>query len=304
MGFVAALGGLLVVLAWRIHESRQRKQAISAIQEMGGHFAEGAPTYPQWTDRPRAVVGDALLSPFAKPSQYKRADLWMKPTTDADVERLAALTDLTQLDLSGTNVTDRGLAFIAGLTNLESLELAYTRVTDAGLVHVKRMTRLGRLRLERCNITDAAIPHLQAIPSPELYIHLRETNVTSVKAGELRIVPVGDNRPLRVGQTLLIRGSCTVSDPNYVLDEIDIDILGNEEGSDEASHFGYGTSKPTKNPSGGFDFQIQLPAPKRPGVFKVEATTLAKLHGFRAFYTAGVCEIRVQPAAAVTSLAP
>ena len=294
------LGCVLGSVAWLVYEHNQRQQAIANIRDLGGYFSEGAPTFPQWTDQPRVVVGDRFLAPFAKPSQDKRADLWFKPATDADLERVAAMSDLTQLDLSGTKITDRGLASLSGLTKLESLELAYTQVTDAGLVHLKGMTRLHRLRLEQCHITDAGIPHLQAIPSSDLYVHLQETNVTSVKAGELRVGPVGDSGVPRVGQVLLIRGSCVVADANYILDEIDINVLGHEEGSDEASHFGHGTCKPTRRRDtiGGFDFQIQLLAPKRPGDFKVEATTFAKLHSLRAFYTAGVCRIHVQPALA------
>jgi hypothetical protein len=128
-----------------------------------------------------------------------------------------------------------------------------------------------------------------------MYVFLQQTKVTSVRAGELRVGPVGHKGELRVGQFLLIRGSCMVADPNYNLDAIDIDVLGKEEGSDEASHFGSGSCRPTRTGAGRFDFEMRLPAPRSPGDFQVAATTLARMHGLRAFYTAGVCRIRVLP---------
>jgi hypothetical protein len=79
------------------------------------------------------------------------------------------------------------------------------------------------------------------------------------------------------------------------MDEICIDMLGNEEGSDEAAYFGNGSCRPTRRAACCFDFEIRLPAPRRPGVFKVEATTFARMQGLRAFYTAGVTRIRVLP---------
>jgi hypothetical protein len=105
---------------------------------------------------------------------------------------------------------------------------------------------------------------------------------------------------LRVGQLLLIRGTYTVADPDYSPDKIDVKIIGHEEGSDEAAYFGSGTCKPMRRPGtkDGFDFQIELPAPKYPGKFKVDAMTSAKLHGFNGFYTTGVAKIRVLPALA------
>lgn len=291
LAFVSATA----LIAWLVYRQQQREQVIADIRQLGGHYAEGAPSFPGWADKPRAVIGDRVLAPFAKPSEYKLADLWFKPFTDADLARLSVLTDLTQLDLCGTHVTDRGLASIKKLTRLESLELACTRVTDAGLVHLRGMAQLSRLRLEQCDITDAGVPHLQAIPSPEMYVHLQETKVTTVKAGELRVRPIASGGELRVGQILLIQGSCTLADPNYELDEICIDMLGNEEGSDEAAHFGNGSCRPTRRAACCFDFEIRLPAPRRPGVFKVEATTFARMQGLRAFYTAGVTRIRVLP---------
>lgn len=283
-------------VAWWVHQYLERERAITEVRELGGYFAEGQPTYPRWTNQPRAVLGDRLLAPLAKPAHYKRVDLWFKPATDADLERLASITDLTQIDLCGTRITDNGLAHLSGLTKLESLELAYTQVTDAGLTHLKKLTRLERLRLEQCNITDAAIPHLQAIAHDDLYVNLRETKVTSIQPGELMVGPVDGDGEMRVGQTLVFQGTCKVSDPTYVLNEINIGVIGQEEDSDEASHFGSGTCTPTRRRDGSFHFEIELPAPDRPGQFKVEASTCAKLHGFRAFYTAGLCRITVLPA--------
>ena len=77
--------------------------------------------------------------------------------SDADMEKLAGLTGLEKLDISGpTQITDKGMASLKGLTNLKKLELESPYVTDAGLVHLKGMKNLEELKL-RVRITDAGL---------------------------------------------------------------------------------------------------------------------------------------------------
>jgi hypothetical protein len=57
--------------------------------------------------------------------------------SDAGLTHIAALPNLKELDLRGTNVTDEGLARLARLKNLNRVWLSGTRVTDAGVADLK-----------------------------------------------------------------------------------------------------------------------------------------------------------------------
>ena len=58
--------------------------------------------------------------------------------SDDDLPTLCrGLTQLVELDLSGTEVTDAGIAHLAHFRNLSHLWLENTRVTDAGVRHLQ-----------------------------------------------------------------------------------------------------------------------------------------------------------------------
>jgi len=58
--------------------------------------------------------------------------------TDAGVKELAALENLTALDLSQTMITDAGVKELTGLKNLTELSLYDTKVTDAGVKELQK----------------------------------------------------------------------------------------------------------------------------------------------------------------------
>ena len=75
--------------------------------------------------------------------------------SDADLERVAALTQLEKLDLSHTRVTDLGLQRLKGLRNVRELNLFYAElVTDEGLAAVKTWPRIERLNFRGTKVTD------------------------------------------------------------------------------------------------------------------------------------------------------
>ena len=91
---------------------------------------------------------------------------------DAELGQLAADfagTNLTDLNLSGTDVTDAGLVHLAGLTNLTWLNLgSCPRVTDRGLAPLASLTNLRWLGLAytglmaSTGVTDAGVAALKA----------------------------------------------------------------------------------------------------------------------------------------------
>jgi Leucine-rich repeat (LRR) protein len=74
-------------------------------------------------------------------------------------------TNVTELDLSRTEIADEGLTHLEWLPRLRSLSLG-ERVTDAGVQYLERLPQLRTLKLARTQITDAGIQRLQkALPS-------------------------------------------------------------------------------------------------------------------------------------------
>jgi hypothetical protein len=87
--------------------------------------------------------------------------------TDDGVKELAALTNLTTLDLSGTRVADEGVKALTALTNLTELNLFATKVTDAGLKHLAALKKLTVLNVYGASsrVTDEGVKELQkALP--------------------------------------------------------------------------------------------------------------------------------------------
>src|SRR4030042_1383652 len=100
------------------------------------------------------------------PRRYKtlRRHTALKPNLE--------LLRLQSLGLNGTNVTDAGLEHLKGLTELTRLALYDTKVSDLGLRHLKGLTHLKRLcirgtdpHVRSCGtkVPDAELEHLKGL---------------------------------------------------------------------------------------------------------------------------------------------
>jgi hypothetical protein len=113
---------------------------------------------------------------------------WTPLITDLDLDQIASLTGLEELDLGigiglgradlpmmrerncrvagGMLITDLGLAKLAPLKNLRLLDLSGAKITPAGLKALQAFPRLERLNLWNCTaIDDSAAPVFAALPS-------------------------------------------------------------------------------------------------------------------------------------------
>jgi len=102
--------------------------------------------------------GDAgidALTPVA--ANLRWLDLGGTAVTDAGLERIASMYNLTRLHLERTAIDDSGLERLSGLANLEYLNLYGTAITDAGLQTLQKLPRLKQVYLWQTKVTpDAA----------------------------------------------------------------------------------------------------------------------------------------------------
>ena len=87
-----------------------------------------------------AAITPNGLKTLARLRNLQRLSLWnVKGIDDSAAPQLAALVNMTTLDLSNTDVGDETLARLAKLSNLRHLYLSETRVTPEGLAAFRKL---------------------------------------------------------------------------------------------------------------------------------------------------------------------
>jgi hypothetical protein len=130
-------------------------------------------------------VTDAGLEHLERLTNLTRLDLYGGQVTDAGLAHLKELTNLAHLCLYKTQVTDAGLAHLKGLTNLRSLGLDGAQVTGTGLADLKGLTNLGYLDLNRTQVTDAGLAHLKGLTNL-IHLCLAGARVTDAGLADLK----------------------------------------------------------------------------------------------------------------------
>jgi hypothetical protein len=156
---VAIVVLIVVAVGLRIGIPIYRHQAaIRQLQSIGGVVVteRGGPAWlRRWIGDKRMQIQDPVYQ------------IGFPRFTDADFARaeLSRHTQLTVLELSGTNIGDGGMAELKRLKSLRILSLDGTHVTDVGLEDLKGLTGLQHLNLNRTNVTAAGVATLQrALP--------------------------------------------------------------------------------------------------------------------------------------------
>jgi Leucine-rich repeat (LRR) protein len=111
--------------------------------------------------------------------------LWAGDTFVSDLEPLAGLTALEDLDLHGTAVRDEGIVFLAGLKGLRRLDLQGTAITDAAVETLEKLVGLESLNLYRTKISNAGLARLSKLVKLR-DIDVRYTRVTASGFDALR----------------------------------------------------------------------------------------------------------------------
>ena len=87
-----------------------------------------------------------------------------KGITDSGGAKLAALKNLTTVDLAGTSVSDKTAAALAGMPRLLTVLLDGTDLTDAGLKDLCRNGAIIWLSLDKCKVSETGLASLRKMP--------------------------------------------------------------------------------------------------------------------------------------------
>jgi beta-aspartyl-peptidase (threonine type) len=113
-------------------------------------------------------------------------DLSLEQTSigDEGIEHLRGLAQLEWLNLYRTQITDHGLEIVAAMPSIRYLPIGATHVSDAGLKHLSQMKKLRYLGLRGNAITDTGVQHLRELALLE-GLHLGETQITDAGVQQL-----------------------------------------------------------------------------------------------------------------------
>jgi peroxiredoxin len=114
--------------------------------------------------------------------------------SDAGLEKIAQLTDLQFLGLSGTKVTDAGMQALQHCLNLRELHLAGTAIGDDGLKSLAELQSLKVLALGDTLITDSGLEQLARL---EMLVDLDISGTQITKAAEDKLQAARPNLAIK-----------------------------------------------------------------------------------------------------------
>ena len=135
---------------------------------------------------------------------------WTATITDLDLDTIAALKNLEELDLGvgiglgragspngevncratgGVRITDLGLAKLAALTKLRRLNLSGAKITAAGLARLQELPKLERLDLWYCQLLDDRAADILARMPALKFLDIADTAIGTEAVSRLRARP-------------------------------------------------------------------------------------------------------------------
>lgn len=171
--------------AGAMNQVARDRQAAEWVLSQRGKVGIMAP----WLQGEEIVAPPAVLPP--QPFALVRIELvQQRQFDDASLDRLAGLSNLRYLNLSGcASISDDGAKKICTLLpQLELLSLESTRVTDACLDNVARLANLRTLVLQNRPITDSGLAKLQPLSELRRLV-LVSSKITDAGLAYLRAFP-------------------------------------------------------------------------------------------------------------------
>lgn len=190
---VVLVGGPLGLL---IRSATAQHRAVRALRERGGQVA-----YRGYEPAGRDFgQSDETGFWFNLWSDVSTVDLGGTEAGDREMAYLESLPTLEVVVLRDTHVTDAGLAHLQPLASLSYLDLHGTEITDAGLEAIGHLAALEDLDLSQTAVGDAGLVNLTSLP------RLRSLDLTQTHVGDGGLPPLNRLRHLQwlgLGETEL-----------------------------------------------------------------------------------------------------
>lgn len=113
----------------------------------------------------RTEITEAGLAYLAGLTNLTHLSLGGESITDHDLQNLACLRKLGQLDLTGcTQFTGSGFEYLEDSPDLTSLNLAWCGLTEAGIIHLVDLTHIKHLLLAECSgLNDSSLEYMKSL---------------------------------------------------------------------------------------------------------------------------------------------
>jgi hypothetical protein len=178
---------------WSAVRAETNTQAIRAVLSADGIAVIDTSSEPDdtpspfqgWT-KPKMVrvqsnnnkITDAEMTKIAAISQDLNLVLSSCPITNTGLSQLEGKYNVRCLVLTKTAITDEGIKYLRGM-NLQTLDLSSTKITDKGLAALGELEfpRLKEIALERTRVTNDGLMHLASFKNLE-WISIAGTKVT------------------------------------------------------------------------------------------------------------------------------
>jgi Leucine-rich repeat (LRR) protein len=194
------------------------------VRDAGGHIQTRPDGSVAGISLSHAWATDSDLEPITRVQTLEKLDLSLSLITDAGMERLKPLENVTELNLFGVeHITDTAIAYIRGWRKLQRLNLRGTDVTDTALEYIAQIPSLRSLDVSYTQVTNTGLDFLSSLPKLEELV-IGGNKVTGAGLRVLKQLPSLRSLSLK-GAQKRNSGTWTVS-----LTDLDLDALAGLKG--------------------------------------------------------------------------
>lgn len=209
---LAVILGLMTSFAVAEEENLDESKAMEKIKLLGGKISRD----DKLPGRPVVEVSFKqnkkfsyrylrLLKPF---SELTTLNVSGTQITDAGMLEIGKFTSLTSLYISKAEISDVGVKELRHLNNLTTLNIVGNKITDEGLKSIGELTQLERLHIGRSDVTEVGLKELNNLKN------LRELNLANASLNDACVKELSQFTSL----TILLLGSNEMTDAG--LDEL------------------------------------------------------------------------------------
>ncbi|WP_375586400.1 c-type cytochrome domain-containing protein [Cyclobacterium xiamenense] len=171
-------------------------------------LAEGT-TAPDQEKLKTYVERGISVKALSNDSNWLQVTLYKKDSVDQVLEKLAAdfPEQITWLDAKDTPLTDAGLEAVGKMKNLTRLRVEKTGISNAGLAHLANLEYLESLNIYGTEVSDAGLDYLSGLPNLKR-LYAWETGIS--REGAAAFVASGAKVDINLGYEVNVVDSLTV----------------------------------------------------------------------------------------------